>query len=106
MSLLQIRSRHFSQGLLSPDILLVNRPSGGLLLRLSRPSMVCDDDESNHTVLTNRQPFSNKDTDTQRNISFLPTGSTVVVQQEDGGSWMQRMIIGHGSEDQTGDATR
>ena len=37
-------------------------------------------DESNHTVLINRQLHVGKYVDTDKNMSFLPTGSTVVVQ--------------------------
>ena len=51
-------------------------------------------------VLTSRQPKSNKETDIVINISFLPTGSTVVVQPEDRGPWMYGTVIGHRSEEQ------
>ena len=51
--LLQIRSTPISPGLLSLAMLMFKRPSRGLLLRLSRPPLLHDNDESNHTALTN-----------------------------------------------------
>ena len=80
-------------------MLLFNRQSRGLLLRLSRPPILCDNDGNNHTALANRQSQSNKEADTHVNIYFLPMGSTVVVQQEDGGPLMHGTIIGDGAKD-------
>ena len=42
-----------------PSTLLFNRPSCGILLRFSRPHIVCDNAESNYTALINRQPQLN-----------------------------------------------
>ena len=58
----------------------------------------CVNKESNHAVLKNRFQ-SNGDTATHINISFLPTGSTVVVECENGGLCAHGLIIGHRSED-------
>ena len=43
-----------------------------------------------------------EDIDNYKNIPFLPTGSTVAVQWEDGRLWMHGTIIGHRSDGQNG----
>ena len=80
MSLIQIRSIPISPGLQSLSMLLLNRPSRGLLLKLNKAPLVCNNNESNHTVLTNRQPQSNKEAGVHISFSFLPVVSTIVVQ--------------------------
>ena len=45
--------------------------------------ILCDNDRSNLTTLTDRQPQSKEDIDNHKNIPSLPTGSTVAVQQEE-----------------------
>ena len=44
---------------------------------------MCDNDDSNHAVLQNRQPQLNNETDTPVNISFLSAGSTAAVSNKD-----------------------
>ena len=52
-----------------------------------------------------RQLESNKDIGTQTFL-FLPAGLAVGVQHKDGGLWMHRTIIGHGSDDHYGRSYR
>ena len=47
-------------------------------------------------------PKTNEDVDAHKNIPFLSTGSTTAVQREDRGLWIQRTVVGHGTEDHTG----
>ena len=65
--------------------------------RLNRPTILHNNNESNLTVLIKRQPKLNEDKDTWKYI-FIPTGSTIAVQWEDGRLWMHGTIIGHASE--------
>ena len=74
----------------SPLILLFNRLTKGLLLRFNIPTIMCDNDESNHAAWRSRQPQSNNETDTCVNISLLHTGLTVAGQCKDGEPWMQK----------------
>ena len=81
MSLLQIRSMPISPGLPILATLLFNRKAKGILPRLSRSPILCDND--NVTELINTQPQLNDNRDTHRSIYFIPTGSTAAVQWED-----------------------
>ena len=63
---------------------------------------MCNNDESNHTALKNRQTQVSKDINTHKNTSFVPTGSIVAVQQEHGGLWTHGTIVRHGAEDNRG----
>ena len=64
--------------------------------------MLCGNGESSFIVLRDRQPKSDEDIDTHKNIPFLQTGSTVAVEMEDGRPWTHGTIIGHGSDDHNG----
>ena len=83
MSLLQRGSTSISPTLPSAATLLFNTPTRDTVQRLGRPPILCDNDESNFTVLLNRQPHLNEDADTWNNIPFVHTESTVEVQLED-----------------------
>ena len=85
MSLLQIRSTLFSPRSPSLAMLLLNSPSRGTLPRFSRPLIMCNNDESNHTALVNGQSQINEDIDTHKNISFQPTESTVSMKMGEHG---------------------
>ena len=104
--LLQIRSTPISPRFWSPVMLLFRRLSRDPLPRLSITPMLCNNDEINCTVFTNRQHTSNKETDINADIFLLPSGSTVAVQWKDRGPWMHGMIMGNWLDGTMGDATR
>ena len=53
-------------------------------------------------LLIKKQPHLNKDIYTHKNIPFLPTGSTVAVQEEDDGLWKHGTIVGYEIENHNG----
>ena len=55
-----------------------------------------DNDDENHSKLVHRQHKSNRYNDASPIYASIPIGSTVVVQQEDGGPWTHRTIVGEG----------
>ena len=59
---------------------------------MNRPSLHTNNDNEHHKVFTSRQDKNDQNNDTSKNLVSLPTGSTVVVQQEDGGPWTHRTI--------------
>ena len=59
--------------------------------------IVCHNDEMNDSELINRHPNQLKML-IPATISFLPTGSTVAVRQEEKGLWMHRTIVRQGSD--------
>ena len=71
--ILHIRSTLIRPGLLSPVMLLLNRPSKGTLLRFWRTPIGCDNDVGDHSALVKRQPKESEDVDTHKSISFKPT---------------------------------
>ena len=77
---LQILSTLISLGLKSPATVLFTRMPRGLLTNFTRPPVIFDNDENNHTNLMNRQPNVNEDVPTLENIPLPPAGSTVVMQ--------------------------
>ena len=68
--------------------------------------MLFDNDDNLCAALMKRQPHTNLDNDTHENIPFLSTESPVAIHDEDGRSWINRMIIGHGSGDHNGRSHR
>ena len=87
---------------ISPRLFLFDRPSKGLLPRVSRQPILHNNNETNHTALISRQSQASKESDTYINISFLPTRFTVAVQWEDRVAQMHGTIIGQGSKDHSG----
>ena len=60
-------------------------------------------ENSDLSVMYRVHKQNEKPTCFKQNILFPPTGLTVALQREDGGgSWMFRMIIGHGTDDNNG----
>ena len=85
--------------LLSPAMLLFNRPVRGLLPVLSRSMILFDNNGNNHAAPIKRWHHANADIDTCKNLSFLHTKSTVAIQYEGGESWTHGTIVRHGSDD-------
>ena len=61
--------------------------------------MLCNIDESNHIALLREAALVRPSHRYSNNILFLPTGATVAVQREDGGTRTHGIIIGHGTDD-------
>ena len=81
---------------------LFNRPLRGILQRFSRPPTGCNNGNSNHSVLINRQPQTNKDVNTHRNVPFLSTRSIVVVHSAYEGLWTHGTMVLHETVDHKG----
>ena len=61
---------------------------------MHRKPINIDNDDEHHKSLTHRQSKNNQNNDTSKSFMSIPIGSTVVVQQEDGGLWIHGIIIG------------
>ena len=55
-----------------------------------------DNDDDHHSKLIHRQHKNVTNNDASAVFASIPTGSTIVVQQEDGGLWTHGMIVGKG----------
>ena len=106
LSLLQLRSRQISSMLPSPATFLPNTLGRGIMSRFSRLTIVCNNDECNHSAIINRHPQVSRNLDTHKIVSFLPTSSSVSGQQEDRVLWMQETIVRHGTGDNREEAAK
>ena len=70
----------------SPATMLFNHPTTGIMPIINRPVVGRDNDEEHYEALIKRQTENDKKQDTPRYYVSIPIGSTVVVQQEYGGS--------------------
>ena len=61
---------------------------------LDRKSVGKDNDDEHHSRLVDRQ--HKNDNDASPMFAFIPIGSAVAVQQEDGGLWTNGTIVGTG----------
>ena len=84
MVLLQICTMLLGLGLPSPATLLFNRQVSSIMPVLDHKLIKCDCDDEHHNRLVARQDKNSNDNVTI--LSHMPSGSTVAVQQEDGGS--------------------
>ena len=97
MSLSQLRPTLIDPRLLSPAMVLFNKLSRGILLRVHRPPKWCKNDRDSHSMLVNRQPQTSKDVNTHKKYSFSPTGSAAEVgRQRIIGTWNHG---GYGTDD-------
>ena len=80
MSFLQIRSTSISPRLSGPASTMFNSPSRDLMMRLSRPSIGCGNNESIHSELIGTQPLTSEHIDTHKSIPFPSKVSTIAVQ--------------------------
>ena len=106
MALLQIALTLITPRLPSPATLLFNRPAKGILPKISITLVLFDSDKSDHSALVNKQVHANEDEDTNKNISFVPIESIVVVQCKETGPWACGTTMGHGSDDKNGRSYR
>ena len=87
ISLLQIRSAPLEPGLPRPATLLFNHPICGIMPIMNRLPINLDNDDEHYEALINRQTKNDKKYDPARIFDLFSIGSTVMVQQEDGGPW-------------------
>ena len=78
MALLQICRTPLGHGLLSPAILMFNRPVHGIMPVLDCKPLVEDVDDDCHAKLIERQQKNNNDTSAI--FPYIPIGSAVAVQ--------------------------
>ena len=94
MALLQICTAPLGQGLLSLATLMFNRPVCGIMPIVDHKPIGEDCDDDHHHKLVDRQQRNNNDASPV--FAYIPIGSNVAVQQEDGGLWTHGMIMGTG----------
>ena len=82
MAMLQTRMTPLGQGLPSPATLLFICLA---IHVMDRQPMNKDNDDEYHQTLMHRQGKNDRGNNTSKIFISIPTGSTVVVQQEDGG---------------------
>ena len=63
---------------------------------MNRLPINSDNDDEHYEAVVNRQTKIDKTYDTARNYASFSIGSTVVVQQEDGGKWTDGRVFGRG----------
>ena len=95
--LLQIRTTPLGQGLPNLAMLLFNHLVCSIMPVLDRKPVSVDNDDEHHKKLMHRQGKNNTNNDTSQVFVSIPTQSTVVVQQEDGGPWTHGTIVGMGN---------
>ena len=95
LALLQIRLMPIEPGLPNLETIQFSRPISGRLLMLNREPTFYDYDNDHHVTLKQRQDVNDKNKDTLRDPTIIPTGSVVAVHREDSGSWTHGTIIEH-----------
>ena len=96
MALLQICTTPLGQGLLSPATLLFNHSVCGVMPVIDRKPISRDNDDKHHSKLVHRQHKNGINNDASPVFASIAIGSTIAVQQEDGGLWTHRTIVGKG----------
>ena len=81
----------------NPTMLLFNHPIHGIVPIINRIPINSDNDEDHYEALVRRQTRNNKNYDAARNYDLFSLGSTVAVQQEDGGPVTHGTIVAIGS---------
>ena len=94
MALLQIHTTPLGPGLLSPATLLFNQPVCSIMPVLDRKPVGEDYDYEHYSRFVDRQ--HRNDNDASAMFGFIPIGSAVVVQWEDGGLWTHGTVVGTG----------
>ena len=82
------------QGLLSLTTLLFYHLVCGIMPVIDRKPIGWDNDDEHHSKLIRRQHKNGLNNDASPLFVSIPIGSTVVVQQEDGGLWTHGTIVG------------
>ena len=63
---------------------------------INRLTIHMDNDDDQYETFINRQAQNDKKYNTARSYDLFSIGSTVAVQQEDGGPWMHATVVGSG----------
>ena len=92
MALLQIHTTLLGQGLLSLATLIFNRQVCGIMPVIDHKPIGQDSDDDHHSKLLDRQHRNNNDASPV--FAYIPIGSAVAVQQEDGRPWTHGTIVG------------
>ena len=82
------------QGLPIPATLMFNRQVHGIMPVLDCKPIVQDCNDDYHSKLVDRQQIYNNDTSPV--LAYIPIGSTLAVQQEDGRPWTHGMVVDTG----------
>ena len=69
------------------------------MLILSRLLISPNNNDEHYEALVERQTKKDKNHDNPRKYNFIPMGSTVAVQLEDGGPWTHGIVAGKGDHD-------
>ena len=85
IALLQIKATPLEPGLPTPATLLFNHPIQGIMPIINRIPINSDNNDDYYETLVKRHIRNNKNYDITRNNDLFSIGSTLVVQQEDGG---------------------
>ena len=96
IALLQIRMTTLGPGLPWPATILFNHPIRGIMPLINRPPVGIDKDGECYEVLVDRKIKDDENQGTPRNYVYISTGSTVVVQHEDGQLWTHNTVEGKG----------
>ena len=92
MALLQIHTTPLGQGLPSLATFTFNRPVHGIMPVVDCKPISQDCDDKHHHKLVDRQQKNNNDASPA--FAFIPIGSTIAIQQEDGGLQTHGTIVG------------
>ena len=95
MALLQICTTPLGPGLMSLVTLLFNRQVPDIMSVLDCKPIRQDQGDDHYSKLMDRQ--HKNDNDTPPVFPYIPTGSALVVQQEDGRPWTHGTVVGSGN---------
>ena len=95
MALIQIHTTPLGPGLPNLVTLLFNRQVQGIMPVLDCKPIRQDHDGNHYGKLMDRQHTN--DNDTPPVFSYIPIGSAVVIQQEDGRLWTHGMVVNKGN---------
>ena len=98
IALLLIYMTPLGQGLPSPTTMLFNHLIRDIMPIINRPPVCIDNDQEHYEVIIKRQMKDDKSKGSPKIYVSIPMGSTVVVQQEDGGPWTQGTIEGESDQ--------
>ena len=101
VAVLQISATPLEPGLLSPATLLFNHLIQGIMPIINRLPINIGNDDKHNDVLFSGHTNNDRKYDTTRNYASFSIGSTVVVQEGDGGPWTHGIVIGRGDHNQS-----